>query len=221
MKAKPVLAIILSIIIGFVIGFMVNAQLVRKKVDNMVKLGMEDGFRHRVIYMIHPDEDQMKEINPIIDKYARINAELTRDFGGQLKNQLNAFYDELSPYLTPEQKERLKQIEHHRRQMMHEKLRNGKFKSKPDQHGPGMDLPRCDVRHNPFWKDMELDSATATQIQELYNHFYQQRDSLKNHFEETQDMKEEMMKIKMERNMAIMQLLNDDQKEKFRQDQLP
>jgi len=107
MKIKSILIIAATLVIGFVIGFLTNAQLTKNKIRSVVNMGTASGFKTRFYHMIGPDAAQRKAIDPILDKYGEEVHESVFYMRGEMKKIHEEMMNDLEPYLTPAQMERL------------------------------------------------------------------------------------------------------------------
>jgi len=134
MKIKSILIIIATLFIGFVIGFLVNGRLTQQKFQHFVNQDHFDAFKHRMMDAIKPNENQIKDIEPILDKYAE-KVHLTME---ESKSDINSLHEnmikDLSPYLDDQQIEKLKNLHKRFNSMMREK--RGPHRS-PRGKGPG------------------------------------------------------------------------------------
>lgn len=99
-KIKPVLMLFTLLMIGFALGFLVSGQLTRKKMDDFLRWGTEDGFKEIMYEQIEPNNQQRTQLEPIIDKYAKLNGELQnswkKEHGQLMKNLTNELKEVLS-----------------------------------------------------------------------------------------------------------------------------
>jgi len=70
MKTKSILIIAATLLIGFVIGFLVNGRLTQQRFQHFVNQDHFDAFKYRMMDAIKPNENQVKDIEPILDEYA-------------------------------------------------------------------------------------------------------------------------------------------------------
>jgi hypothetical protein len=134
MKTKPVLIIIATLFIGFVIGFITNGQITKTKIDKFVKSGTHEGFKGMYYRVLQPDEEQMKSIDPILDKYGELIHENVTTMQKSMKELHQKMVTEIEPYLNEDQKLRLE--ESIKRFERSEKMRRGK-RGPPSHGAPG------------------------------------------------------------------------------------
>ena len=71
-----------------------------------------------VVYGEGKTPEQVAKISPIIDKTASQLSEIRGDTGRRVRDVIIESHREIAQYLTPEQQQRLKQMEEHRRHWM-------------------------------------------------------------------------------------------------------
>lgn len=146
MKTKPVLIIIATLIIGFVIGFLTNGQITKSKIDKFVKFGTHEGFKGMYYRVIQPDDEQLKVIDPILDKYGELIHENVSTMQESMKELHQKMVGEIEPFLTEEQKLRLE--ESIRRFERDEKMHRGR-RGPPPSGSPGHRGPRERFKDRP------------------------------------------------------------------------
>lgn len=109
MKTKPVLIIVATLIIGFVTGFLTNGYITKSKIDKFVKSGTHEGFKGMYYRVLQPDEEQLKIIDPILDKYGALIHENVTTMQQSMKELHQKMVSEIEPYLDEEQKVRLEE----------------------------------------------------------------------------------------------------------------
>ncbi len=75
-------------------------------------------MKSRLRWQLHLTDEQMTKISPIIDKAGAQLEQIRGDTGRHVRDVITETHREISQYLTPEQQERLKQMEERRRQWM-------------------------------------------------------------------------------------------------------
>ena len=140
-KIKSGIILLTTLLIGFVIGFLTSTQVKESRIRELRTFGSAEGFRFMMEHMLELDDEQKDEIRPVVDKYAKKNFELMKNFRGEFSVLMKEFHKELTPYLTPEQIERLNEFGKRGREMRKrgESPRHGK-----GRHGrrPGNDSDR-------------------------------------------------------------------------------
>lgn len=124
MKTKPIILAIVTLIIGFVLGMLTSAQIRYHKLKPVRVFFSEERFREGIYHAINPDEQQKAKIDLVLDKYARINGELQKNFRKELDLSIKEFRKEVDSYLTKEQRARLKEMDERREDMIKQNRRN-------------------------------------------------------------------------------------------------
>jgi len=75
-------------------------------------------MKNRLRWQLRLTQEQMAKIAPIIDKTATQLSEIRGDTGKRVRDVITESHREIAQYLTPEQQQRLKQMEERRRQWM-------------------------------------------------------------------------------------------------------
>lgn len=121
MKTKPVIIIIATLIIGFVIGFLVNGYITRQKFQSFVNQDHQNALKFRMMDIIRPDAGQTKDIEPILDDYARKVHESMMQSKAEMKSLHEELIGDLEPYLDAQQMERL----HHAQERFERMMKRG------------------------------------------------------------------------------------------------
>jgi len=141
-KIKSGICLLTTLLIGFVIGYLTSTQVKENRIRELRTFGSAEGFKFMMEHMLELDDEQKDAIKPVVDKYAKENFELMKNFRGEFSVLMKEFHKELTPYLTPEQIERLNEFGKRGREMRGkgEFPRDGKrrHRSGPgDNPGPG------------------------------------------------------------------------------------
>src|SRR5256885_2225237 len=73
-------------------------------------------MKNRLRWQLRLTDDQMTKISPIVDKAATQLTEIRGDTGKRVRDVITESHREIAQYLTPDQQQRLKQMEQRRRQ---------------------------------------------------------------------------------------------------------
>jgi hypothetical protein len=139
MKAKLILVIFGTLIIGFVLGMLTSAQIRYHKLKPVKVFFSEERFRDGFYRTIEPDEQQKAKIDIVLDKYAKINSELQRNFRRELDASMKDLRKELDSNLTKEQLARLKEMDERRQELIRQNRKN---------HDNDSSAIRSEWRHN-------------------------------------------------------------------------
>ncbi len=120
-KLKYTLAFVVVLLIGFVLGFLVSGRLIHDRVNRMQKYYTPKGFRYEIRRVLRPTPEQWQKMRPVLEKYARKNRENMINFRQHQLQFMKNLHHDLSPFLTPQQADRLKRMEMRRFRMMQNK----------------------------------------------------------------------------------------------------
>ncbi len=98
------------VLIGFVAGFFTNRTLTQQKIERIAEWRYERGFERKLLHIVDATPEQVEEIGPIIEKYAKSNAEAHRTLRQQQRTSIELMLAEIKPYLTSEQLDRLERF---------------------------------------------------------------------------------------------------------------
>ena len=76
-------------------------------------------MKNRLRWQLRLTDEQMAKISPIIEKTGAQLEEIRGDTGKRVRETIAQAHREIAPILTPEQKERLQQMEQRQRRWMH------------------------------------------------------------------------------------------------------
>jgi|GEM_PF-1115765 len=112
MKRKLIYAALLTgiLLIGFAIGFLVSGRMIKSRVDHLRSYYTTNGFNNQLMRVINPTPEQSDEIEPILEKYAKMNHDLLMDFKEEQHDLFLELKDELEPLLNDTQIERLQNL---------------------------------------------------------------------------------------------------------------
>jgi len=135
-KIKSGIFLLTTLLIGFVIGFLTSTQVKENRIRELRTFGSPEGFKYMMEHMLELDEKQKDAIMPVVDKYAKKNFELMKNFRGEFSVLMKEFHKELTPYLTPEQIECLNEFGKRGREMRR-KEEFPRYGRRRSGHGPG------------------------------------------------------------------------------------
>ena len=110
MKVKAVIVIAATLILGFAIGFLTSSMITHQRMKKFRSYNSIESFKQRTIHILQPTEEQLKEILPLIDEYAKKLDQTRKDFGKEFFTLITDFHKDLKPLLTAEQIERLQSL---------------------------------------------------------------------------------------------------------------
>ncbi|NOX85420.1 MAG: hypothetical protein GXO86_05580 [Chlorobi bacterium] len=102
---------VVTLLIGFVIGFLVQGAITSTRIKKMQSTFTERGMNREFIRAIRPTPEQMKQLHPVLRKYAGKKRDLMQEYRNNQHELFLEFRQETDPYLTPAQKDRLDQMD--------------------------------------------------------------------------------------------------------------
>jgi Spy/CpxP family protein refolding chaperone len=106
-KFKTSLLIIVTLIAGVVIGAMLNRVFLQNRVQRVFQRRAPNVFVQSYVDAIKPDQEQQKQIQKILDAYAKRMSEIREKNRQDLETLMDSMHTELESVLSPEQMERL------------------------------------------------------------------------------------------------------------------
>jgi hypothetical protein len=108
-KTKVIFIVIIVFIFGLFIGFMLNRLFIQQRIKeafSRVNPNRIPTFYGRVL---KPNQGSSSEIRSILFKHAKKIRNIREDYQRQMEKANQSLYNELAPFLTPVQRERLNQ----------------------------------------------------------------------------------------------------------------
>ena len=141
MKTKAIITVAVTLIIGFLLGMLTSAQLRQSRIKKMRVF--INGKEHSEMLMeaIQPDPEQKAQIEAIMKKFEKSTREIQNQFRDDFDSLSDCYKKDLDTLLTREQRERLKSIDEHNREMM-QRMRKGDHRSPGWRHMPPDDRRR-------------------------------------------------------------------------------
>jgi hypothetical protein len=113
MKKKSLIMLLGTLIVGIIIGSAGMGIYSHMNSKSIFEVPSKEKFIQRTTRMLDPDAAQLKQIQPIIDRYSEKAYLLTKEHSNQMFTNFNSMYVELMPYLNDKQKEKIdKKINH-------------------------------------------------------------------------------------------------------------
>ena len=134
-KLKFTGIIIGTLLIGFVIGFLTNGRLVKSRIDRMQSFYTEKGADRAFMRVLDPTPEQMEKVRPILQRHAQQNRELLTNHRVEQQALFIELENELRPFLTHEQMERLDDLKNRWRQRF-DRSRGGRGRGAGHRGGP-------------------------------------------------------------------------------------
>jgi hypothetical protein len=119
LKWKLIAGFLLVFIAGGAVGVFVTLTIAHQVMFAQHPHGVvAQTMKNRLRWQLRLTDEQMAKISPIIDKTGAQLEEIRGDTGKRVRDVIAASHREIGQYLTPEQQQRLKQMEERRRQWM-------------------------------------------------------------------------------------------------------
>ena len=115
MKKKNVIMLVATLIIGIIIGGLGMGLYSHHKMKSISESPSKDRFKQRVEHLLNPDEAQLKQIEPTLDKFSENAFMLSKDHQNKMYNAFDSLYINLKPLLKDEQKQKFeKRLNHYK-----------------------------------------------------------------------------------------------------------
>ena len=107
MKTKTTLIIVATLIVGFVLGFLSHGYFVKSRFDRFRELKRPGMMKNFISERLDLTDEQIIDIEPILEKYESTFREKAMKARENLMSTMKQFNDEIKPYLTESQIEKL------------------------------------------------------------------------------------------------------------------
>src|ERR1700730_10280421 len=116
LKWKLIAGFVLVFLAGAATGVFVSATTAHHFIGAQPHGFAARAMKNRLQWQLRLSEEQMTKISPIIEKTGTKLEEIRGDTGQRVRETIAEAHREIAPFLTPEQQQRLKQMEErHRR----------------------------------------------------------------------------------------------------------
>ena len=123
LKWKLIAGFLLVFLAGGLTGAFVGASHARHFFFKFHHRGdISERMRHRLQRELELTPEQVAKISPILERAAAQLQQMRRDSGQRVREILNETHRQMTPHLTDEQREKLKQIEERHRRWHHGRL---------------------------------------------------------------------------------------------------
>ena len=116
LKWKLIAGFLLVFIAGGATGVFVTMAIGHHVFGQHPPSVVAQAMKNRLRWHLRLTDEQMAKISPIVDKTASQLSEIRGDTGRRVRDVIAESHRDIGQYLTPEQQQRLKQMEEHRRQ---------------------------------------------------------------------------------------------------------
>ena len=108
MKTLKILLFVISLLgVGFLSGFYSHRYVVNKKIEKVAEMRFARGFSKNLFERIGVDEEQKKQMAPIVNKYAQQMAKISKDSRLKRKELIDSLHEDLKPLMTKTQIEQM------------------------------------------------------------------------------------------------------------------
>lgn len=104
---KGIFTIIGLLALGFAGGFFTHRQVTVQRVEKVREIGQAPGFQRHLLTYLEPDADQKEKLEPIIRRYAQQIGSQIKKHRQDRKVVVDAMHEEIKPFLTTEQLQKL------------------------------------------------------------------------------------------------------------------
>jgi len=120
LKWKLIAGFLLVFLAGGATGVFVSAATAHRFLFGPHRHGYAaQAMKNRLQWQLRLTDEQMAKISPIIEKTGAQLEEIRGETGRRVRETIAESHREIAPILTPEQKERLQQMEQRQRRWMH------------------------------------------------------------------------------------------------------
>jgi Spy/CpxP family protein refolding chaperone len=120
LKWKLIAGFLLVFLAGGATGVFVSAATAHRFLFGPHRHGYAaQAMKNRLQWQLRLTDEQMAKISPIIEKTGTQLEEIRGDTGRRVREAIAQAHRDIAPILTPEQKERLQQMEQRQRRWMH------------------------------------------------------------------------------------------------------
>jgi len=113
MKKKNVIMLMATLIIGIIIGGLGMGLYSHHKMKSISENPTKERFKQRIEHMLNPDEAQLKQIEPTLDKFSENAYALSKDHQNKMYNSFDSLYIVLKPLLQEEQQQKFEKKLNH------------------------------------------------------------------------------------------------------------
>src|SRR5205807_8847089 len=120
LKWKLIAGFLLVFLAGGATGVFVSAATAHRFLLGAHRHGYAaQAMKNHLRWQLRLTDEQMAKISPIIEKTGAQLEEIRGDTGKRVRETIAQAHSEIAPILTPEQRERLQQMEQRHRRWMH------------------------------------------------------------------------------------------------------
>lgn len=106
-KSKSFLLLVITLFVGILFGFLLKTKIIDDRFEQMRGMRKPDGMLNMMIDRIEPNQEQLKELKPILEKHQKNFDAVMFESQGKIKLLIDSLDEDLSKIITKEQLERL------------------------------------------------------------------------------------------------------------------
>lgn len=126
MNTKTILAILGILAIGYVLGVLTAGIFVREKVEKVNRVMGGNHFEEMLIKNVHPTQEQLDKIRPIISNFEQEFKTTRRESREQMRTLVDSMHNNVKAELTEEQQILFEeQVKEMRKMMLKRKGKKG------------------------------------------------------------------------------------------------
>jgi hypothetical protein len=207
-KWKIAIHIVATLLIGILIGALLNRTLIQRRLRNILEMravGLLTPRPERDLKPVSPEQE--KRIREILDKHAGRLAEIHQRFDQEIKSAFKSLRQEIDPILTPEQRGQFKRMIPGPPPFPNRPRPGFPFMGRPDSPKFDLEILR---------KELSLSEEQTGKIKAIMEEFWKQAPR-PGERPEGAGGADALRQIREKVDQEIEKVLNDDQREKFRQ----
>lgn len=137
LKWKLIAGFVLVFLAGGATGVFVSATAAHRFFFGLHRHGFAaQAMKNRLQWQLRLTDEQMAKVAPIIEKTGAQLEEIRGDTGRRVREIIAEAHREIAPILTPEQQQRLKQMEERRHRWFQHRQRPGHVSPAPPETSP-------------------------------------------------------------------------------------
>jgi len=137
LKWKLIAGFVLVFLAGGATGIFVSAATAHRFFFGPHRHGqVAQAMKNRLQWQLRLTDEQMAKISPIIEKTGAQLEEIRGDTGRRVRETIAQAHREIAPNLTPEQQQRLKQMEERRRRWFQHRQQPGRVSPAAPEASP-------------------------------------------------------------------------------------
>ncbi len=137
MKTKAIIILVLTLIIGFILGMLTSAQIRHSRMKEMRTFFSGKDYAEMMLNVIQPDEVQKAKLEEVMGRFYKTTRDMQSDFRTDFDSVTATFKKEIDTLLTPEQLEKVRELEVKNREMMQEMRKEPREYHRPGAGRPG------------------------------------------------------------------------------------